>query len=569
MASSVSADDSNSTERFLDAIHEPQDSLSPIKNYENAPLVSLEEVVVSIAHLVDNVGADVWVAKRNCKKPKDGLTSDESAAIYLYTMESVYRRLNHDLRNKKREVLVPWFAYLKLLLTALWKLPDVKCLLHRGVKADISDRYIEEETFVWWGITSCTSSISVLQSEQFLGQTGTRTLFSIESFNGKSIKNHSHFPGEKEVLLLPCSYFEVMGKINHGHGLATIHIRQLEPPVRLIQPPFNSVRAAPSRQHQSSHEHGSPTVDSVSTRLSQLSPFQNSLKTTTFDINVVTKRPVVRLNVERPKDIMCANDKYLLYFAADWTLFLVDEQGHQVWNSGDYGGRVSNICWSYYLQKFLSATTWCARQLHSIDLKSSKGPFVLVKEFDDMVKNAESYSSGGAITTTCHEKSFFINETLYTEGNDTWTESFHEYNMSDWKLIRTISTVPPALRKREPLIEVVRLNSDGSRLGFIMTKYDSRDSKWDKWFELRDTKSMSVLQTIELEKDRPYNLLPLPEGQFLLNMYDGNELFLIDANGKLQKKISYGQGNIRSTALINGECLVVQTDDELRFHNLQ
>ncbi|CAF5091555.1 unnamed protein product [Rotaria magnacalcarata] len=141
--------------------------------------------------------------------------------------------------------------------------------------------------------------------------------------------------------------------------------------------------------------------------------------------------------------------------------------------------------------------------------------------------------------------------------------------MSDWKLIRTISTVPPALRKREPLIEVVRLNSDGSRLGFIMTKYDSRDSKWDKWFELRDTKSMSVLQTIELEKDRPYNLLPLPEGQFLLNMYDGNELFLIDANGKLQKKISYGQGNIRSTALINGKCLVVQTDDELRFHNLQ
>ncbi|CAF1240140.1 unnamed protein product [Rotaria sordida] len=65
-------------------------------------------------------------------------------------------------------------------------------------------------------------------------------MFIIECMNGKIIQKYSHFPDENEVVLLPCSYFEVLDKIDQGNGLRTIHIKQIQPPVLLIQPPFST-----------------------------------------------------------------------------------------------------------------------------------------------------------------------------------------------------------------------------------------------------------------------------------------------------------------------------------------
>ena len=51
------------------------------------------------------------------------------AAIALYTMEwtpfyeSIYHLLNTNLRDENRDALKPWFLYLKLLITALQRLP--------------------------------------------------------------------------------------------------------------------------------------------------------------------------------------------------------------------------------------------------------------------------------------------------------------------------------------------------------------------------------------------------------------------------------------------------------------
>jgi hypothetical protein len=120
------------TERFLDLAYEPDKDLAPIKNYEKVPLVPLEEAVKPIEHLLDNVVGDIWIAKRSCKKPLNNLTIDESAAIYLYSMESLYRQLNAALRNKDRQRLIPWFSYLKLYLTALWKLPNERSVIWRA-----------------------------------------------------------------------------------------------------------------------------------------------------------------------------------------------------------------------------------------------------------------------------------------------------------------------------------------------------------------------------------------------------------------------------------------------------
>lgn len=116
-------------DRFLDAGKEPKEPLLPIEGYEQKPLVTLEEAVVPIEKTLFNLDSKVKTAIRGSQRPLDGLSPDESAAIYLYTVEwpdphpSFYTLLNQHLRSKKRKTLTPWFLYLKLFLTALYKLP--------------------------------------------------------------------------------------------------------------------------------------------------------------------------------------------------------------------------------------------------------------------------------------------------------------------------------------------------------------------------------------------------------------------------------------------------------------
>ncbi|CAF4201529.1 unnamed protein product, partial [Adineta steineri] len=220
---------------------EPQRRLSPIQGYEKKDLVSLEEAVKPLENLIQNIEGFVWTATGNCENPLEGLTPIERAAIYLYTMECMYHQLNKALRNENRQHLVPYFSYLKLLLSGLWKLPSKQCLVYRGVKANISQQYPVGKKFAWWGLSSCTGSLNILQREQFLGKTETRTLFNIECFNGKDIQKHSQFPDENEILLLPCSYFEVLSELDQGNGLHIVHIKQIEPLIILIQPPSPSL----------------------------------------------------------------------------------------------------------------------------------------------------------------------------------------------------------------------------------------------------------------------------------------------------------------------------------------
>jgi hypothetical protein len=113
----------------------------PIRGYEKEPLLSLEEVVQPLDQLLNDLDMMVDTAKRNSKKPSDGLSLNESAAIHLYTMQweephtSLYTKLNKILRSERREPLRPWFRYLKLVLTALYKLPPMKSTICEGFVA--------------------------------------------------------------------------------------------------------------------------------------------------------------------------------------------------------------------------------------------------------------------------------------------------------------------------------------------------------------------------------------------------------------------------------------------------
>ncbi|CAF1012290.1 unnamed protein product, partial [Didymodactylos carnosus] len=66
----------------------------------------------------------------------------------------------------------------------------------------------------------------------------TRTLFNIECLNGKAIKKHSHYPAEDEILLLPATQFEVVGRVQPAAGLNIVQLRELIPSILFLKPPL-------------------------------------------------------------------------------------------------------------------------------------------------------------------------------------------------------------------------------------------------------------------------------------------------------------------------------------------
>ena len=101
------------------------------------------------------------------------LTVDHAAALWLYTCESaLYRKLNELLRARNRAALMAgFFPYLRLLLEAFAGLATPKPrMVNRGVALDLvaanPDLYVKGGELTWWGFSSTTTDIAVLQVEQ-------------------------------------------------------------------------------------------------------------------------------------------------------------------------------------------------------------------------------------------------------------------------------------------------------------------------------------------------------------------------------------------------------------------
>ncbi|CAF2095766.1 unnamed protein product [Rotaria magnacalcarata] len=214
----------------------------PIEGYEKVPLVSLEEAMVPLLGVLPDIQRMVYIAKMKCELPTDGLTSDQSAAIMLYTMEwepsetCLYFVLNSALRTADREIVKPWFLYLKLIFTALSLLPTKSGTFYRGVKLNLSSQHSQGETFYWWSFSSCTTTINVLTSDQFLGSTDIRTLFAIESTSGRDISRHSYYQNEREILLLPATRFQVVGHLPFTSNVHIIQLKEIESEFPLLNP---------------------------------------------------------------------------------------------------------------------------------------------------------------------------------------------------------------------------------------------------------------------------------------------------------------------------------------------
>ena len=217
--------------------------LMPLEGYEDFPLVSLEEAIEPLVGLFQkDLRCYAFVAKQNSGEPENGLTPDEAAAIQLYSMQwppiedSLFIRLNQALRATNREALRPWFAFLKLFLTALYKLPSSRTTVWRGVQGGLGRQYRKGQSVIWWGISSCAAALSVV--EQFVGQSGQRTIFSIEVEKAKFIRHYSYFKEEDEIILLPGTYLKVVDTVRAAPDLTIIHMKEMTPPCLLIAPPW-------------------------------------------------------------------------------------------------------------------------------------------------------------------------------------------------------------------------------------------------------------------------------------------------------------------------------------------
>ena len=145
----------------------------------------------------------------------------------IYTQDSIfYKELNRLLRLRNRDALKPFFPYLRLFLTSLFRLTPIDATMFCGVKLNLSGKYAEGDAIVWWAFSSATATAGVLNNDEFLGSSGPRTLFSIMVCCAINICKYSAIGAEDERLILPGTPFTVHSRLNPslGGGLTMIQI---------------------------------------------------------------------------------------------------------------------------------------------------------------------------------------------------------------------------------------------------------------------------------------------------------------------------------------------------------
>ncbi|CAF2527878.1 unnamed protein product [Rotaria sp. Silwood2] len=194
--------------------------------------MSLEEALKPVDHFIEDLPGYAAIVKKDCTNPEDGLTQDESASIMIFGMEcgetSLYRIFNTALRSENTDKIKPWFSYLKLFMTALHKLPSFQGVVWRGLQIDLSMEYTKGQRHTWWTVSSTTCDASILGN--LMHQSDKRTVLTIECRNGKFSKNHSMYPQEEEVLLMPGFHFEVTSVLKAAPDMHIIPLKEIDSP---------------------------------------------------------------------------------------------------------------------------------------------------------------------------------------------------------------------------------------------------------------------------------------------------------------------------------------------------
>jgi TPR repeat protein len=223
---------------------------------EGACEISATELAVAIA-VCDASGADAVVYSDRARGSR---TSGGIAALQMYSLEftgtSVFEALNEALRSKVRAKCALFRRYIWMMMHAMREAPAFEgATVYRGVREDLRTTYKKGRTVTWHGFSSCTTSIEVLQSDQFCGASEERTLFFIALTQGRArwIADVSMVETEDEVLLPPNTRVRVDSTLDTGNGLVIVSLTELEPldPILLFdKPSVHSERSEAERSEE-------------------------------------------------------------------------------------------------------------------------------------------------------------------------------------------------------------------------------------------------------------------------------------------------------------------------------
>ena len=171
-------------------------------------------------------GAAATAVKAVQSVKAEGLSKHEKGAIYLYTGNSLYRRVNAALRDADRSKVTPYKAYLRQFLDAFDKLPGHEGKLFRGINKDLRSEYKQGSTVTWWSVSSCTPNIGVAQ--MFGGGLPSGTLFVVEAKTAVPIMDLSAFKSEEEYVLAPGTQLRVVSVTKKPGQAAVITLREIE-----------------------------------------------------------------------------------------------------------------------------------------------------------------------------------------------------------------------------------------------------------------------------------------------------------------------------------------------------
>ena len=146
-------------------VEETPTTLSPITGWQSKALVPLMDATKNLPVPDVQVHAKVALEFAETYKsfhPTEKRSIDQLGAVHLYTQgwavasDSLYAVLNRTLETEDRSLLVIWFFYIKLLVTALGMEPCFVGLLWRGVNKCLAEQYPVGLKFRWWRFSSCT-----------------------------------------------------------------------------------------------------------------------------------------------------------------------------------------------------------------------------------------------------------------------------------------------------------------------------------------------------------------------------------------------------------------------------
>ena len=253
MTQSITSNELDDTDSFVEFNIEPlqqRPSLTPLIKLDSEARSSLYEVVKPICYLIEDLPDRITYLLEKCQNSQDELTTDESAAIFLYTQQwpideiSFNTMFNRVLRDENRAKFVPFYQYFRLFMSALNKLPSISDRVWRYETGYWGDQYqsgirivniyfllislsFQGTIHVWWGVSSCTDMVQV--TSNFLEQTTKRTLFSINCKNGKIIDNYSELLDENETILPPGTYLKVKSSLNATPDLCIVDLEEILP----------------------------------------------------------------------------------------------------------------------------------------------------------------------------------------------------------------------------------------------------------------------------------------------------------------------------------------------------